>query len=90
LRGADQGLSGRRCVRCRGLGELSQAQIRLIETRAKLGGHAPTRTTEVLPREKYSIAIHFSSGHSEEISVLPSPTTIEGEMLDQDNEQLNC
>jgi hypothetical protein len=69
---------------------LSQAQIRSAETRAKLGGHAPARTTEVPPTERYSIVIQFPSGLSEEIAITPSPTAIEGEMLDQDGEQLNC
>jgi hypothetical protein len=82
--GAEQ--DGQRVV----VAALSQAQIRSIETRAKLGGHAPPRTTEVPPREKYSIVIQFSSGQSEEISVLPSPTTIDGEVSDADWGQLDC
>jgi hypothetical protein len=72
---------------------LSQAQIRSAETRAKLsgvGGYAPPRTTEVPAREKFSIVIQFSGGRSEEIAVLPSPTTIEGETFAPDREQQDC
>jgi hypothetical protein len=72
---------------------LSQAQIRSAETRARLSGigaYAPSRITEVPAKEKFSIVIQFSSGRSEEISVLPSPTTIDGEVSDEDRGPPDC
>jgi hypothetical protein len=72
---------------------LSQAQIRSAETRAKLsgvGGYAPPRTTELPAREKFSIVIQFSGGRSEEITMLPTPATIDGETVVEEEQQPDC